>query len=192
MSQPVPPSNQPQPPYDAQPGGGNPFADQQPGQPGVPTGNPFAGQQPGQFGGVPFTPVAPVRNNVGLGLLAAVVAALVAAGIYGGIIGATKHEIGYAAVGVGFLVGLAAGKVGGRNPVLPVLSAVLALVSVYFGQLLGVAMNNKSDSVPLSEIFLDHFSQLNSLWKAGIDPIAFLFFALAAFAAFSGAKKAAG
>ncbi|MER5686641.1 hypothetical protein [Streptomyces sp. NPDC002205] len=195
MSQPVPPPNQPQPPYDAQPGGGNPFAAQQPGQPGVPTGNPFAGQQPGQpgqFGGVPFTPAAPVRNNVGLGLLAAVVAALVAAGIYGGIIGATKHEIGYAAVGVGFLVGLAAGKVGGRSPALPVLSAVLALVSVYFGQLLGVAMTNKSDSVSLSEIFLDHFSELNSLWKAGIDPIGFLFFALAAFAAFSGAKKAAG
>ncbi|WP_330245915.1 MULTISPECIES: hypothetical protein [unclassified Streptomyces] len=198
MSQPVPPSNQPQPPSDAQPGGGNPFADQQPGQPGqlgVPTGNPFAGQQPGQpgqFGGVPFTPVAPVRNNVGLGLLAAVVAALVAAGIYGGIIGATKHEIGYAAVGVGFLVGLAAGKVGGRNPVLPVLSAVLALVGVYGGQLLGVAMINKSDSMPLSEVFLDHFSELNSLWKADIDPIAFLFFALAAFAAFSGAKKTAG
>lgn len=95
-------------------------------------------------------------------------------------------------MGVGFLVGLAAGKVGGRNPVLPVLSAVLALVSVYFGQLLGVAMINKSDSVPLSEVFLDHFSELNSLWKADIDPIAFLFFALAAFAAFSGAKKAAG
>ena len=195
MSQPVPPPNQPQQPYDAQPGGGNPFADQQPGQPGqpgVPTGNPFAGQQPGQFGGVPFTPAAPARNNVALGLLAAVVAALVAAGVYGGIIGATKHEIGYAAVGVGFLVGLAAGKVGGRNPVLPVLSAVLALVSVYFGQLLGVAMNNKSDSVSLSEVFLDHFSELNSLWKADIDPIAFLFFALAAFAAFSGAKMAAG
>lgn len=48
MSQPVPPPNQ-QPPYDAQPGDGNPFAAQQPGQPGqpgVPTGNPFAGQQP--------------------------------------------------------------------------------------------------------------------------------------------------
>ncbi|MET7544195.1 MULTISPECIES: hypothetical protein [unclassified Streptomyces] len=195
MSQPVPPPNQPQQPYDAQPGGGNPFAAQQPGQPGqpgVPTGNPFAGQQPGQFGGVPFAPAAPSRNNVTLGLLAAVVAALVAAGIYGGIIGATKHQIGYAAVGVGFLVGLAAGKVGGRNPVLPVLSAVLALVSVYFGQLLGVAMINKSDSMPLSEVFLDHFSELNSLWKADIDPIGFLFFALAAFAAFSSAKKATG
>ncbi|MDF6044343.1 hypothetical protein LRD69_19815 [Streptomyces sp. JH14] len=199
MSQSVPPSNQPQQPYDAQPGG-NPFADQQPGQPGqsgVATGNPFAGQQPGepgQFGGVPFAPApAPARNNVGLGLLAAVVAAVVAAGIYGAIIGATKHEIGYAAVGVGFVVGLAAGKVGGRNPVLPVLSAVLALVSVYFGQLLGEAMiAAKELPVTVSELFFDHFGLLNEAWKADAGPLSFVFIAIAAFAAFSGAKKAAG
>ncbi|MGW3719040.1 hypothetical protein ACWD8L_18190 [Streptomyces sp. NPDC005133] len=199
MSQPVPPPNQPQQPYDAQPGGGNPFAAQQPGQPGqpgVPTGNPFAGQQPGQpgqFGGVPFAPAAPARNNVALGLLAAFVAALVAAGIYGGIIGATKHEIDYAAVGVGFLVGLAAGKVGGRNPVLPVLSAVLALVGVYGGQLLGEAIIiSKQAPLTVSEIFFDNFSALNEAWKADSDLLTFLFFAIAAFAAFSSAKKATG
>lgn len=195
MSQPVPPPNQSQQPYDAQPGG-NPFAGQQPGQPGVPTGNPFAGQQPGQpgqFGGAPFAPAAPARNNVGLGLLAGVVAAVVAAGIYGAIIGATKHEIGYAAVGVGFLVGLAAGKVGGRNPALPVLSAVLALVSVYFGQLLGEAMiAAKELPVTVSELFFDHFGALNEAWKADAGPLSYVFIAIAAFAAFSGAKKAAG
>ncbi|MFE7708908.1 hypothetical protein ACFU6I_24620 [Streptomyces sp. NPDC057486] len=195
MSQPVPPPNQPQQPYDAQPGG-NPFAGQQPGQPGVATGNPFAGQQPGQpgqFGDVPFAPApAAARNNVGLGLLAGVVAAVVAAAVYGAIIGATKHEIGYAAVGVGFLVGLAAGKVGGRNPVLPVLSAVIALVSVYFGQLLGEAMiAAKELPVTVSELFFDHFGLLNEAWKADADPLTFVFIAIAAFAAFSGAKKAA-
>ncbi|MCX4730070.1 hypothetical protein ACIA74_05890 [Streptomyces sp. NPDC051658] len=202
MSQPVPPSDQPQQPYNAQPGG-NPFADQQPGagtgnpfagqQPGAPTGNPFAGQQPGApFGGAPFTPPAPARNNIGLGLVAAVVAAVVAAGLYGAIIGATKHEIGYAAVGVGFVVGFAAGKVGGRNPVLPVVSAVLALVAVYFGQLLGEAMiAAKELPVTVSELFFDHFSLLNEAWKADSDFISYLFFAIAAVAAFSGAKKAA-
>ncbi|MEE1772047.1 hypothetical protein PUR34_28785 [Streptomyces sp. JV185] len=189
MSQPVPPSDQPQQPYNAQPGG-NPFAGQ---QPGAPTGNPFAGQQPGApFGGAPFTPPAPARDNIGLGLVAAVVAAVVAAGIYGAIIGATKHEIGYAAVGVGFVVGFAAGKLGGRNPVLPVVSAVLALVSVYFGQLLGEAMiAAKELPVTVSELFFDHFSLLNEAWKAESDFISYLFFAIAAVAAFSGAKKAA-
>ncbi|WP_326767277.1 hypothetical protein OG978_24705 [Streptomyces sp. NBC_01591] len=187
MSQPVPPPNQPQQPqqpYNAQPGG-NPFANQQPGDP---NGNPFGGQQPG----APFAPPAPARNNIGLGLVAAVVAAVVAAGIYGAIIGATKHEIGYAAVGVGFIVGFVAGKVGGRNPVLPVVSAVLSLVAVYFGQLLGEAMiAAKELPVTVSELFFEHFSLLNEAWKADSDFISYLFFAIAAIAAFSGAKKAA-
>ncbi|MEV7854879.1 hypothetical protein [Streptomyces sp. NPDC088183] len=190
MSQPVPPSDQPQQPYNAQ-SGGNPFAGQQPG--GAPTGNPFAGQQPGApFGGAPFAPPAPAHDNIALGLVAAVVAAVVAAGIYGAIIGATKHEIGYAAVGVGFVVGFASGKVGGRNPVLPVVSAVLALVAVYFGQLLGEAMiAAKEYPVTVSEWFFDHFSLLNEAWKADSNFLTYVFFVIAAVAAFSGAKKAA-
>ncbi|MCM2412267.1 hypothetical protein [Streptomyces sp. RKAG290] len=207
MSQPVPPPNQP---YDSQPQDGNPYAgQQQPGaptgnpfagqQPGAPTGNPFAGQQPGPYGqqgaqfggGTPFAPVAPARDRVGLGLLAGVVAAVVAAAVYGAIIGGIEHEIGYAAVGVGFLVGFASGKVGGRNPALPVLSAVFALIAVYFGQLLGEAMIAvKGTPVTVSEVFFDHFSELNELWKADSNFISYLFFAIAAVAAFSGAKKA--
>ncbi|GAA2979424.1 hypothetical protein K388_00888 [Streptomyces sp. KhCrAH-43] len=178
MSQPVPPPNQP---YDAQPQGGNPFAGgQQPG--GAPFGAP-----------APFIPPAPpARNNVGLGVAAAVVVAVIAAAIYGAIIGATKHEVGYAAVGVGFVVGFASGKLGGRNPVLPVLSAVLSLVAVYFGQLLGEAMLAAKDfPVTVSELFFDHFGLLNEAWKADSDFLTYVFFAIAAIAAFSGAKKAA-
>ncbi|MGW6206731.1 hypothetical protein ACWF9B_24205 [Streptomyces sp. NPDC055089] len=191
MSTPVPPPNQP---YDAQPQPGNPYA-AQPGQPqpGAPTGNPFAGQQPvgAPFGGgAPFAPVAPARNNVGLGILVAFIAALVAAGIYGAIIGATKHEIGYAAVGVGAIVGFAAGKLGGRNPALPVISGALALAGVYFGQLLGEAIII-SKQLPLSvtEIFFDHFSDLNEVWKEDSDALSFVFFAVAAVVAFSTARK---
>ncbi|MEV8455168.1 hypothetical protein AB0467_29495 [Streptomyces sp. NPDC052095] len=194
MSQSVPP---PQQPHDAQPGGGNPFAGQQgqPGQPpAAPSGNPFAGGQQGApFGGAPYAPPpAPVRENLGLGLAAAVVAAVVAGALYGVLIGTIEREIGYAAVGVGFLVGFAAGKVGGRNPVLPVVSAVLSLVAVYFGQLLGEAMiAAKQLPVTVSEMFFDHFSLLNEAWKADSNFLTYLFFVIAAVAAFSGSKKAA-
>nr|WSW67287.1 hypothetical protein OG461_14340 [Streptomyces sp. NBC_00995] len=189
MSTPVPPPNQP---YDAQPQPGNPYA-AQPGQPGAPTGNPFAGQQPGGApfgGGAPFAPVAPARNNPALGIVVALVAALVAAGVYGAIIGATEHEIGYAAVGVGALVGFAAGKLGGRNPVLPVISGAFALLGVYLGQLLGAAIL-LSDIVPLSvtEIFFDHFSDLSKAWKEEIDFLGVVFFVVAAVVAFSTARK---
>ncbi|MFF2008193.1 hypothetical protein ACFVWY_03830 [Streptomyces sp. NPDC058195] len=195
MSQSVPP---PQQPNGAQPGGGNPFAGQQGQQPGDPSGNPFAGQQgqqPGApFGGAPYAPPpAPARDSIGLGLGAAVVAAVVAGALYGVLIGAIEREIGYAAVGVGFLVGFASGKVGGRNPALPVVSAVLALVAVYFGQLLGEAtIAAKKLPVTVSELFFDHFSLLNEAWKADSNFLTYVFFAIAAVAAFSGSKKAAG
>ena len=177
MTQPTPSPQQPQP--EAQPADGNPFA-QQPGavpQPAAPA--------------VPYTP-APVKNNIGLGLAGAFGAAVVVAGVYGAIIGLTKHEIGWAAVGVGFLVGLAAGRLGGRNPVLPVASAVLSLGSVYIGQLVGEAMiGAKETTLSFSELFFQHFDVLQEAWKADADPLTFVFFAIAAYVAFSTARKTA-
>lgn len=145
--------------------------------------------------GAPYgaTPApAPARNNLGLGLVAAFVAAVVSAGVYGAIIGLTKHEIGWAAVGVGFLVGLAAGRLGGRNPVLPVASAVLSLGSVYIGQLVGEAVIVAKDTtLSFSELFFQHFDVLQEAWKADADPLTFVFFAIAAYVAFSTARKTA-
>ncbi|RSS55041.1 hypothetical protein [Streptomyces sp. WAC01280] len=156
-----------------------------------PPGNPFAqGGAPEPYPMAP--PPAPVRDNVGLGLLAALVTGLVAGGIYGAVMGGIEREIGWAAVGVGFLVGLAAGKVGGRNPVLPVASAVLSLGAVYLGQLVGIAvLGAKELNVSATDLFLEEFGLLTEAWNEGKDAMTFLFFALAAFAAFSAAKKAA-
>ncbi|MEU0335048.1 hypothetical protein [Streptomyces sp. NPDC006193] len=179
MSQSAPP---PQP--QSGPAGGNPYADQAaapaPAAPYPP--------QPGAFA----APAAPVRDNLVLGLAAALVAAVAAAALYGVVIGSTKHEIGWAAVGVGFVTGLAAGKAGGRNPVLPVAGAVLALGSVYAGQLVGEAMII-ADYVHagFSEVFFDHLDLVQEAWKKDADPMTFLFFAIAAYAAFTGARKAA-
>ncbi|MEU4929437.1 hypothetical protein AB0G54_23420 [Streptomyces yokosukanensis] len=182
MSQSIPSPQPPQPgPVDAAP-----YAEQAPaGAPYPPQQGAFAGQ-PGTF--APPAPAGPARSNLALG----VVAAVAAAALYGLVIGATKHEIGYAAVGVGFVVGLAAGKAGGRNPALPVISAVVALGSVYIGQLVGEAMiGAKAVHMGFSEVFFQHFDVVQQAWKQDADPLTFLFFAIAAFAAFSGAKKAA-
>ncbi|MCX4788771.1 MULTISPECIES: hypothetical protein [unclassified Streptomyces] len=180
MSQPVPPPHQPN---DAQPVDGNPYVGQQPG----PYGQPGA-----TFDAAPFAPAAPTRNNLGLGLLTAVVTAVVAAFLYGVIAGAIDREIGYIAVGVGFLVGFATSKVGGQNPVLPVVSAVLSVGAVYLGQLVGVAIA-LSDLVhqSASSLFFDHFDVLTKAWNAGSDFKTYLFLLLAAVAAIGGAKKAA-
>lgn len=210
MSQPVPP-NQPQQPYGDQPSGGNPYAQQpaQPGaptgnpygaqaQPGAPTGNPFAGeQQPGQYGGAPFgggapfAPAPPARNNLGLGILTALGAAILAAVLYGVIAGSIEREVGYAAVGVGFLVGFAASKVGGSNPAVIGASAVFSLGAVYLGQLVAMSMIAADASgLSFSTIFFDHFGDITKIWKEEADFMTYLFLALGPISAIGGARKA--
>ncbi|AWL40156.1 MULTISPECIES: hypothetical protein [unclassified Streptomyces] len=209
MSQPVQPPNPPQQPYGGgQPTDGNPYAQQpggpnppQPGapyppQPAAPTGNPFAqqpGAQPGQFGGAPFQPAPPARTNIGLGVAAALGAAIVAAILYGVIAGSIEREIGYAAVGVGFLVGFVGSKVGGSNPAVIGAGVVFSLVAVFFGQLIGMSMI-VADAlhVSFSEIFFDRFGALLDVWKEEADFMTYLFLLLGPVAAFGGARKAVG
>ncbi|MFF0744413.1 hypothetical protein ACFYVL_28835 [Streptomyces sp. NPDC004111] len=189
MSYPAQPPQQP---------GGNPYAQNQPPQGfGAPQGpNQFPGgqfpPQQGQFGGG-FPPPQPVRpsGNVGAGVLVGLLVALVTAGIYGAVIGMLEAEVGYAAIGVGFLTGLAAGKVGGRSPAVMVFASVFSLLGVYLGQMLGMAiLVNKAMGAGVVSMLTEHFDLLNQGWKEELDFMTFLFFALAVVGAVSGAKKA--
>ncbi|MFD4022845.1 hypothetical protein ACFWRV_04880 [Streptomyces sp. NPDC058576] len=221
MSQPVQPPNQPQQPYGGQPvdgnpyaGGpgqgapsaptGNPYGQQAPGaptgnpygqQPPAPTGNPFAGQQPGQgapfAGGAPFTPAPPARDNILLGVGVALGAAIVAGILYGVIAGSIEREVGYAAIGVGFLVGFAASKVGGSNPAVIAASAVFSVGAVYLGQLVGISMVLADlAQIPFSEVVGDHFDTVTAAWSEEADIMTYCFLALGAVAAVGGARKA--
>ncbi|MER6994606.1 hypothetical protein [Streptomyces sp. NPDC000410] len=154
-----------------------------------PPGNPFAeGAAPAPAP----VPTAPARGNLALGVVVALVAALVAAGVYGGIAGSIEREIGWAAIGVGFLTGFAASKVGGRGPVLPVVSAVFSLGAVYLGQILALAIIAAEElNVSTTEMLFENFSLLTEAWNVGKEFMTFVFFALAAVAAFGGAKKGA-
>ncbi|WP_228976623.1 hypothetical protein [Streptomyces sp. DH12] len=159
------------------------------------SGNPFTGGQaapPQPYPQAPVPPPAPARNNIALGLLAALGAALVAAGAYGGLGGALEREIGYAAVGVGLLVGFVAGKVGGRNPVLAVGAAALAAGAVYLGQLVAIAVVfGKLGQASFAEIFFENFTELADLWKTAADGMTYVFLGIGALTAFAGAKKGA-
>jgi hypothetical protein len=137
---------------------------------------------------------APARGgNVGLGIAAAVVAALIAAVAYGAIMNAIDRQVGYAAVGVGLLVGLAAGKVGGRNAVLPVLAAVLSLAAVYLGQLTFIALAlADSEKVGVSDVLSTlGVGGLHDLWKETVEVFDFVFLAIGGFVAFGAAKRTA-
>jgi hypothetical protein len=153
-----------------------------------PPGNPFA---EGAVPPAPFTPPPPVRNNLPLGLATSLVATLVAAGVYGGIIGAIEREIGFLAIGVGFVIGFAAGKVGGPHPVLPIVAGALSLGAVYLGQILGLAiLIGKQVGSSTTSVLFDHLNVVTTTWRQDSDLMSVLFFAIAAFAAFSAAKKA--
>ncbi|WP_372345055.1 hypothetical protein [Streptomyces sp. KL116D] len=184
-----------------QPQDGNPYAQQGPPQPGYgypqqqppqQQYTPFPQQQGGPMGGgFPPPPPAGRSGNVALGIVAAVVLALVTAWIYGAIMKAVEAEIGYAAVGVGLIIGFAAGKIGGRSQALPFVCAVLALGAVYLGQLTGYAMAIADlGNVSFLDILTDHFSDLNEGWKHEADFLTYLFLLVGAAAAFGSTKKA--
>jgi hypothetical protein len=201
-------ANYPPPPPPQQPGG-NPFAQQPPPSPyGQPPQQPYGAMQqpygaPQQPYGAPQQPfnaaaypppaaLAPRRENVALGIVVGIAAALAGALLYGLLIKGTKHEIGYAALGVGALVGFALGKVGGRNPVLPVLGIPLALFAVYAGQLFGIALIASSQGdMGVIDIFTKHFGLLQHAWKDSMDAMDFFFFAIAGAEGFAIAKRVA-
>lgn len=110
---------------------------------------------------MPVPPPAPRRGNVALGVVAAVVAAVVTAAVHGTVIGKTEYEIGYAAIGVGLLIGF----------------AVFA---------------SDETGIPVMTALTEHLGLLTDVWKEEADVMTYLFLAIGAAAAFSGAKKAAG
>lgn len=153
-------------------------------------------QQQQQFGGG-YPPPAPApvrRGNPALAILAGVVATVVMALLYALLFSAMNDwddteftKLGYAGVAVGLVIGLAMTKVGGRNPMLWVIAAVLALVGVVLGDLYGYAMvASDAPGAPSSmDIFFNHFSDLWRVWKESQETLNYIFFILAPAAALS-------
>ncbi|MFG2979221.1 hypothetical protein ACGFYY_40330 [Streptomyces sp. NPDC048331] len=136
---------------------------------------------------------APARSgNIGLAIPGAAVTALAAGAAYGGIMSAINFQIGYLAAGVGFLVALVAVRLGGRNPILPVLSAALTLGGVYAGYVLAEAIA-MSEQWPLTvtELLTSEIAEVHQSYLDTFDPISILFYGIGAYAAFQTARKAA-
>src|SRR5437764_4632074 len=77
--------------------------------------------------------------NLTAGVLGAVVGALLGACAWALLVSVTNVKIGYAAVGVGALTGLLAGRLGGGAPQLPGISAAVGLIGCVIGDLLSDA-----------------------------------------------------
>lgn len=81
------------------------------------------------------------EQNLQAGILAGIAAALIGGVLWAGITAATKYQIGWMAVGVGFLVGFALRYFGkGVNQIFGIIGAVLSLLGCVIGNFLTVVI----------------------------------------------------
>ena len=124
------------------------------------------------------------EQNLPLGVAGGALGAVVGAGAWAGITAATDHQIGWMAVGIGFLVGIGVRVLGkGIDKVFGYAGAILALVGCLAGNLLTVCIIVASaEDVPLSDVL----SRLTpdvaiALLQATFSPMDLLFYAIAVY-----------
>lgn len=126
------------------------------------------------------------RQNLPLAILGGFVASLVAAVLWATLTYATNYKIGYAAIGVGFLVGYAVKFLGkGITPVFGIVGALFALFGCVFGDLLTtVIVAARVEQVPVSIImnaFLNSPGIIADILGETFSPIDLLFYAIAVY-----------
>ena len=124
------------------------------------------------------------EQNFPLGILAGFTGAVVGAIVWATVTVMTGYQIGWMAVGVGFLVGFlvrAAGK--GLDPIFGVTGAVLALFGCALGNLLAVCgMISLQESISIFQILSRlNFSAVKELMAATFSPIDLLFYGIAVY-----------
>lgn len=132
------------------------------------------------------------ESNLVMGLVGGVVAMLIGAVLWGAITYFTEYQIGWMAVGVGFLVGVAIRFFGkGKSLVFGISGAVLALIGCLLGNLLVyTGILAREEGAPFLDVFLFFVttpSALLEIFKIAFDPMDLLFYALAAYVGFSAA-----
>ncbi|MEU4406799.1 hypothetical protein AB0F88_19950 [Streptosporangium sp. NPDC023963] len=125
-----------------------------------------------------------LANGLLPGIIAGLLATVAGAAAYGALIAFSGYEIGFAAIGVGLLVGLAMIAVRPTSPVLPPLAAFLSLAGAALGQIAGavivwVRLSGEDYGSAVVRV-LDAFPE-----ALGSDPVALLFWVVAAYAGFS-------
>lgn len=123
-------------------------------------------------------------GGFGTGVAAAIGAAIIGAIGWAVITSVTNYRIGFVAVGVGFLVGLAIERFGGGDARLPVIGAIVALIGCVLGDMLADAhLVSRDFHVPLSTV-LSHPHLLWDVYKGQFRFLDAVFYAIAAYEGF--------
>lgn len=130
------------------------------------------------------------QPNLLMGLIGGVIAMLVGAFVWGAVTYFTEYQIGWMAIGVGFLVGVAVKFFGrGKSLVFGVSSASLALIGCVLGNLLfysgAIAHEESAPFLEILFFFLFNPAALIELFVLAFDFMDILFYALAMYAGFS-------
>ena len=124
------------------------------------------------------------EQNLGMGIGAGAIGAAVGAALWAFITVVTNFQIGWMAVGVGFLVGIAIRRVGkGVDNIFGIAGAVLALLGCLLGDLLAICGSIASEE---KMSFFEVLSKLDVeiTWKlmvASFSPFDLLFYGIAVY-----------
>jgi hypothetical protein len=125
-------------------------------------------------------------ENLFLGILAGVVAAIVGALIWMGITVATGYEVGYVAIGIGALVGMAIRFAGnGTSIIYGIMGALLTFLSCLTGETLAELQSLTSPQVSFMDV-LSH-SDLSALVThivTSASPITYIIYGIGIFEGF--------
>ena len=135
-----------------------------------------------------MTHPAEIRGGFGIGLAAALGAALVGALIWSLITITTDYKIGFAAIGIGLLVGKAVEHLGGGDARLPIPAALIALLGCVVGDLF-TDVHFLAQAFDLSDatVAKDVVTSPDIAWrlyKAGFEAMDLVFYAIAAYEGF--------
>ncbi len=132
------------------------------------------------------------EQSIPRGLLAGIVAGAVAAIVWALITKVTGYEVGWIAIGVGFLVGVAVRQFGkGIDVRFNIMGAAIALLSVMVGKILAICMfAAKEADVGAFEIFNElTFEVMFELLKETFSGLDLLFYGLAVWAGWQYATR---
>ncbi len=120
-------------------------------------------------------------QNLPMGIVGGIVGAAIGAGIWAAVTLITDYQIGWMAIGIGFLTGLGMRFFGkGREPIFGIAGAILALAGVVAGNLLFIHLLTAREFPGLQLTLGEYFEVLTG----SMEPIDFLFYGLALYAGF--------
>jgi hypothetical protein len=127
-------------------------------------------------------PIGPTSGGIGRGSVFALAGGVVGALLWFGSVVLTNYKIGFAAVGVGLIVGYAAFLGNGKQPStqLAIVSVVVAVAAIFAGEYLIVShIVSKEGASDLMS-----FDLFMRVYKETLSPIDVLFYAIGAFEAY--------